>query len=85
MYAFLINGSSSLSRVWPDITTTCDKKSPKQNEKGRWILENTYNGRFQVNIERKGKPSKWITMNALRTIKQRNLLINLGKSMVNKG
>ena len=35
---------------------------------GRWILENTYNGRFQVNIERKGKPSKWITLNALRIL-----------------
>jgi hypothetical protein len=42
----------------------------KQNAEGRWILENTYNGRFQVNIEQKGKLSKWITMNALRALKQ---------------
>ena len=27
------------------------------------------NGRFQVNIERKGKPSKWITLNALEVLK----------------
>ncbi|MGB3861073.1 MAG: hypothetical protein WA915_03245, partial [Candidatus Aminicenantaceae bacterium] len=47
----------------------------KQDAKGRWILENTYNGRFQVNIERKGKPSKWITMNALRTLKQTEILL----------
>ncbi len=42
----------------------------KQNEKGKWILENTFNGRFQVSIERKGKPSKWITLNALRSLKR---------------
>jgi len=41
----------------------------KQNEKGKWILEKTFNGRMQVNIEQKGKESKWITLNALRAIK----------------
>jgi hypothetical protein len=42
----------------------------KQDEQGRWMLEYTYNGRFQVNIERKGKPSKWVTLNALRALKR---------------
>ncbi|MGF7119466.1 nitrogen fixation protein NifH [Methanobacterium oryzae] len=42
----------------------------KQNEEGKWILENTFNGRFQTSIERKGKPSKWITLNALRVLKR---------------
>lgn len=41
----------------------------KQNEEGKWILENTFNGRFQTSIERKGRPSKWITLNALRVLK----------------
>jgi hypothetical protein len=41
----------------------------KQNDDGKWILENTFNGRVQVGIERKGKPSKWITLNALRILK----------------
>lgn len=41
----------------------------KQDEQGRWNLETTFNGRFQVNIERKGKPSKWVTLNALRVLK----------------
>lgn len=41
----------------------------KQSDEGRWVLERSFNGRFQVNIERKGNPSKWITMNALRTLK----------------
>jgi len=42
----------------------------KQERTGRWLLENTYNGRFQVNIERKGKPSRWITLKSLRVLKQ---------------
>jgi hypothetical protein len=43
----------------------------KQNARGQWNLEMTYNGRFQVDIERKGKPSKWVTLNALRVLKRR--------------
>ena len=42
----------------------------KQDEQGRWLLENTYNGRFQVSIEQKGKPGKWVTLNALRVLKR---------------
>jgi hypothetical protein len=44
----------------------------KQGELGRWTLEDTYNGRFQANIERKGKPSRWVTLNALRVLKRYN-------------
>ena len=42
----------------------------KQDETGRWNLENTFNGRFQTNIEQKGEPSKWITNNALTALKR---------------
>lgn len=42
----------------------------KQDEKGRWKLERTFNGRFLVNIEQKGKPSKWITLHALMALKR---------------
>ncbi|UCC57814.1 MAG: nitrogen fixation protein NifH [Candidatus Bathyarchaeum sp.] len=41
----------------------------KQDDHGRWSLERTFNGRFQTNIEQKGKPSKWITLNALKVLK----------------
>ncbi len=41
----------------------------KQDNQGRWKLESTFNGRFQTNIEQKGKPSKWITLNALKVLK----------------
>jgi hypothetical protein len=42
----------------------------KQDASGRWRLENTFNGRFQVNIERKGGNSKWITLKALIALKR---------------
>jgi hypothetical protein len=43
----------------------------KQDEQGRWKLEYTYNGRTLVDIEEKGKPSKWVTLRALRLLKRR--------------
>jgi len=42
----------------------------KQNNDGTWNLEHTYNRRFQVSIERKGKPSKWVTLYALTVLKR---------------
>ncbi|MCL5772009.1 MAG: terpene cyclase/mutase family protein [Actinobacteria bacterium] len=42
----------------------------RQDNQGRWNMENTFNGRFQVNIEQKGKSSKWITLNAFRVLKK---------------
>jgi hypothetical protein len=42
----------------------------KQDEQGRWKLESTFNDRVQVNIEQKNKPSKWVTLMALRTLKK---------------
>jgi hypothetical protein len=41
----------------------------KQDEKGMWKLENTFNGRFQTSIEQKGDSSKWVTLNALKALK----------------
>ena len=47
-----------------------DRIASKQSDQGQWSLEATFNGRFQVDIEKKGKPSKWITYRALRALKQ---------------
>ena len=41
----------------------------KQQPDGRWLLENTFNGKLQVRIEQKGKPSKWITLKALEVLR----------------
>ncbi len=53
----------------PRMQKAIDLVINKQNKKGHWLLEHTYNGRMQVGIETKGKPSKWITLNALRVLK----------------
>jgi len=41
----------------------------KQNAEGKWNLENSFNGRFHANVERKGTPSKWITYRAMKVLK----------------
>ncbi len=43
----------------------------KDDDLGRWPLEYTYNGKTWVDIEEKGKPSKWVTLRALRVIRAR--------------
>lgn len=52
------------------MTKAMDLLVSKQDGDGRWKLENTFNGRYQVRIEQKGKSSKWITLNALRVLKK---------------
>jgi hypothetical protein len=42
----------------------------KQDRQGRWKLENTYNDRFHMSIEQKGRQSKWITFKALETLRR---------------
>lgn len=37
---------------------------------GIWKLKNTFNGRTITDFELKGKPSKWITLKALRVLKE---------------
>lgn len=40
----------------------------KQDAQGRWPLEYTYNGKMWVDVEKKGLPSKWVTLRALRVL-----------------
>jgi hypothetical protein len=42
----------------------------KRQSNGAWILENSPQGRMQTNIESRGRPSKWITLIALRVLKR---------------
>ncbi len=37
----------------------------RKMKNGTWKLQNSYNGRTIVNIEKKGLPSKWITLKSL--------------------
>jgi hypothetical protein len=41
----------------------------KQDEQSRWKMEKSYNNRLLVGFEKDGKPSKWLTLNALRVLK----------------
>lgn len=42
----------------------------KQDSQGRWKLENSLKGKMWVDIEKKGQPSKWITLRVLRMLKR---------------
>jgi len=55
----------------PRLDRAIDLMLSKQDEDGRWSLEYTYNGKTWVDIEEKGKPSKWVTLRALRVLKGR--------------
>ena len=41
----------------------------KQDAQGRWKLENALSGKMWADIEEKSKPSKWVTLRALRVLK----------------
>ena len=41
----------------------------KQDSQGRWKMEYSLNGKMWVDVEKKGQPSKWITLRALRVLK----------------
>ena len=54
----------------PRLKPALDWVAAKQDSQGRWKLENSLNGKTWIDIEAKGKPSKWITLRALRTMKR---------------
>lgn len=41
-----------------------------QGPDGKWLLKESFNGKMWSDIEAKGKPSKWITLRALRTLRR---------------
>ena len=41
----------------------------KQDSQGRWRMEYSLNGKMWADIEKKGQPSKWVTLRALRVLK----------------
>ncbi len=52
----------------PRLKAALDWLRQKQDAQGRWNLEDSLNGKMWVNIEAKGRPSKWITLRALRAL-----------------
>jgi hypothetical protein len=53
----------------PRLANAIDLLLSKQDAQGRWKLEYTYNGKTWVDVEQKGKPSKWVTLRAARVLK----------------
>jgi len=45
----------------------------KRLKDGKWVLENSFNGKMTINIEKKGEPSKWVTLCALKILKKYDL------------
>jgi hypothetical protein len=52
----------------PRMQEAIDLVLSKQDREGRWLMDKSLNGRFIVRLESDGKPSKWVTLNALRAL-----------------
>ncbi len=53
----------------PNVQKPLQVIEEKMTSEGKWKLENALNGKMWVNVEEKGKPSKWITYFALYVLK----------------
>jgi hypothetical protein len=42
----------------------------RRDNQGRWALDKTFNGRYVVSIEKKGRPSRWVTLKALTVLRR---------------
>lgn len=57
----------------PRLSSGLDWILAKQRVDGRWVLENSLKGKMWIEIETRGKPSKWVTLRALRVLKRAGL------------
>jgi hypothetical protein len=53
----------------PALDEALDHVEAKRGGDGRWKLEGSLNGKMLAAIEKKGAPSKWITLNALTVLR----------------
>lgn len=54
----------------PRLNSALELVLSKQDERGRWKMEYTYNTKTWADIEKKGQPSKWVTLRVLRVLKR---------------
>jgi len=52
----------------PRLSNAIELILSKRHEQERWLMENSLNGKMWVDIEEKKKPSKWVTLRALRAL-----------------
>lgn len=53
----------------PRLAATYDLILSKRDKAGHWKLEYAYTGKTWKDVEQRGKPSKWVTLRALRVLK----------------
>jgi hypothetical protein len=53
----------------PRLASTYDLILSKRDGAGRWKMEYAYTGKTWKDVEQRGKPSKWVTLRALRVLK----------------
>ncbi len=54
----------------PRLNEAVELMLSKQDEQGRWKLEYGYKSKMWADIEKKGRPSKWVSLRALRVLKR---------------
>lgn len=53
----------------PRLKNAIDLVRSKQGANERWAMKHSLNGKMWIDIEAKGRPSKWVTLRALRVLK----------------
>jgi hypothetical protein len=53
----------------PEYGPALDLVRSTADDQMRWRLRNTFNGKTVANIEKKGQPSKWLTLRALQVLR----------------
>jgi len=66
----LLDIFASLQIHSPHLEEAISLVESKRTPQGSWKLENSYDDRMLVRIENKGTPSKWVTLRALRVLKE---------------
>jgi hypothetical protein len=64
MYALAVADTPKSSNLRRPLQVIKEKMTPE----GKWIMENSLNGKTRVDVEEKGKPSKWLTYFALSVL-----------------
>ena len=53
----------------PVLEEAPDHIEKKRTANGLWNLNDSLNGKMLADVERKGRPSKWITLRAMQVLK----------------
>jgi hypothetical protein len=54
----------------PGLTDALKLVLSKQDDQGRWKMETSLNGKMWVDIEKKGQPSKWVTLQVAQMLRR---------------